>query len=118
MNPYTSCGRLSQQIVVNAYSCVEADRLEYHFRKQDNLRSETYQGISDVMGEGNSTGKNVGVQFILHDSFTGSPRYMLLNYHDGMAICRQYGAPDLFITFTCNPRWQEIADALAALASK
>ena len=39
---------------------------------------------------------------------------MLLNYHDGMAICRQYGAPDLFITFTCNPRWQEIVDALAS----
>ncbi|XP_044381354.1 uncharacterized protein [Triticum aestivum] len=114
VNPYTSCGRLSQQIAVNAYFCVEADRLEYHFRKQHNLRSETYQGISDAMGEGNSTGKNVGVQFILHGSFTGGPRYMLLNYHDGMAICRQYGAPDLFITFTCNPRWQDIADALAA----
>ncbi|XP_073359941.1 uncharacterized protein [Aegilops tauschii subsp. strangulata] len=26
----------------------------------------------------------------------------------------QYGAPDLFITFTCNPKWKEIADALAA----
>ena len=49
VNPYTSCGRLSQQIAVNAYFCVEADRLEYHFRKQHNLRSETYQGISDAM---------------------------------------------------------------------
>lgn len=66
------------------------------------------------VGEGNSTGKHVGVQFILHGNFTGGPRYMLLNYHDGMAIWRQYGAPDLFITSTCNPRWQEIADALAA----
>lgn len=66
------------------------------------------------MGKGNSTGKNIGVQFILHGSFTGGPRYMFLNYHDGMAICRQYGAPDLFITFTCDPKWPEIADALAA----
>lgn len=112
-NPYTCYGRLSQQAVVNAYSCVEADRLEYHFWNQDNIRSETYQGVSDTMGEGNSTGKNVGVQFILHGSFTGGRRYMLLNYHDGMAVCRAYGAPDLFITFTCNPKWQEIVDALA-----
>lgn len=111
-NPYTCCGRLSQQIAVNSYSCVEANRLDFHFREQDDLRSETYQGISDAMGEGASTGENLGVQFILHSSFTGGRRYMLLNYHDGMAVCREYGAPDLFVTFTCNAKWQEIVDAL------
>jgi hypothetical protein len=37
---------------------------------------------------------------------------MVLNYQDGMAICRHFGAPDLFCTFTCNPKWQEISDAL------
>ncbi|XP_010236537.1 uncharacterized protein LOC100826557 [Brachypodium distachyon] len=30
-----------------------------------------------------------------------------------MAICREYGAPDLFVTFTCNPKWDEIALALS-----
>ena len=29
-----------------------------------------------------------------------------------MAICRSYGAPDLFVTFTSNPKWDEVADAL------
>ena len=29
-----------------------------------------------------------------------------------MAIVWHYGKPDLFITFTCNPRWQEITDEL------
>jgi hypothetical protein len=38
---------------------------------------------------------------------------MVQNYQDAIAICRFYGPPDLFITFTCNPKWQEIADALA-----
>ncbi|KAM0918645.1 hypothetical protein ACQ4PT_008729 [Festuca glaucescens] len=112
-NPYTCCGRLSQQIIVNAYSCVEASRLAYHFWNQEALRSETYQGITDAVGEGSSTGKNLGVQYILHSSFTGGPRYMVQNYHDGMAITRVHGAPDLFVTFTCNPKWQEISDALA-----
>lgn len=37
---------------------------------------------------------------------------MAQNYQDAMAICRSYGAPDLFVTFTCNPKWDEIADAL------
>lgn len=104
-NPYTCCSRLSQQAAVNVYSCVEANRLEFHFWNQDKLRSETYQGISDALGEGTSSGKNVGVQFMLHGSFTGGRRYMLLNYHDGMAICREYGPPDLFVTFTCNLKW-------------
>jgi hypothetical protein len=65
------------------------------------------------MGEGSSTGKNLGVEYILHSSFTGGPRYMVQNYHDGMAISRVHGAPDLFITFTCNPKWQEITNALS-----
>ena len=26
-------------------------------------------------------------------------------------MCRVHGAPDLFVTFTCNPKWQEVADA-------
>ena len=37
---------------------------------------------------------------------------MAQNYQDAMAICREYGAPDLFVTFTCNPKWDEIAEAL------
>jgi hypothetical protein len=33
-------------------------------------------------------------------------------YQDAMAMVRKLGKPDLFITFTCNPRWPEIRDAL------
>ena len=29
-------------------------------------------------------------------------------YQDAMAICRHYGRADFFITFTCNPKWDEI----------
>jgi hypothetical protein len=29
-----------------------------------------------------------------------------------MAIVRQYGKLDLFITMTCNPKWEEIVSAL------
>jgi hypothetical protein len=111
-NPFTCCGRLTHQLDVDSFSCIESCRLSYHFWNQDSLRSETYQGISDAIGEGNSSGKNVGVQYILSSSYTGSPRYMIQNYQDGMAICRVFGAPDLFVTFTCNPKWDEISNAL------
>ena len=29
-----------------------------------------------------------------------------------MAVVQLYGKPDLFITFTCNPKWHEIRDNL------
>ncbi len=37
---------------------------------------------------------------------------MLQNYQDAMAICRWLGHPDLFITMTCNPKWNKIVKFL------
>jgi len=34
-------------------------------------------------------------------------------YFDGMAICSHVGFPDLFVTFTCNPKWPEIQRLLS-----
>ena len=34
-------------------------------------------------------------------------------YQDSMSIVRKYGNPDLFITFTCSPKWEEISSALS-----
>ncbi|KAL6626309.1 hypothetical protein ACP70R_030035 [Stipagrostis hirtigluma subsp. patula] len=111
-NPATCCGRLSQQYGVNAYSCVESSRLSFHFFNQKALRSETYQGISDAIGRGASTGKDVGIKRMLPASYPGSKRYMNQNYHDCMAICRAYGPPDFFTTFTCNANWPEVVEAI------
>lgn len=86
--------------------------LVFVIRNQDKLRDESYQGLVDTVGQGSSSRKNVGVKIHLPASFVGSRRYMTQDYQDAMAICRCYGAPDLFITFTCNPKWDEIADAL------
>ncbi len=33
-------------------------------------------------------------------------------YQDAMARVHKFGKPDLFITFTCNPKWKEITDTL------
>uniref|UniRef100_A0A1U7VM58 Uncharacterized protein LOC104217469 n=1 Tax=Nicotiana sylvestris TaxID=4096 RepID=A0A1U7VM58_NICSY len=34
---------------------------------------------------------------------------MIQNYQDAMAICKWARYPNLFITFTCNPKWPEIS---------
>ena len=67
------------------------------------MRSEIYQGIKDAVLKGDTDANVIGKRIILPSSHTGSPRYMIQNYQDAIAICRQYENPDLFITFTCNP---------------
>ncbi|GFR10212.1 helitron_like_N domain-containing protein [Trichonephila clavata] len=49
---------------------------------------------------------------ILPSSYIGSPRHMQEYARDAMAYVRHYGRPDLFITFTCNPAWDEIQQLL------
>jgi len=55
---------------------------------------------------------------ILPSSFTGSPRYMVQNYQDAMAICTWAGSPDYFITFTCNPKWLEIESVVQSISGQ
>ncbi|CAL9002644.1 unnamed protein product [Prunus brigantina] len=105
-------GRLFQQFLVDSYATLEEDRLDYIRKNQTNLRSEIYKGIYDAISKGDSDANNVGQKVILPSSYTGSTRYMLNNYQDAMAICRNYGNPDLFITFTCNVKWLEIVREL------
>jgi len=33
-------------------------------------------------------------------------------YQNAMARVYKFGKPDVFVTFTCNPKWKEITDAL------
>jgi hypothetical protein len=32
------------------------------------------------------------------------------HYLDALALCREYGNPSFFITFTCNVKWPEIEE--------
>ena len=111
-NLFTCYGRLSDQLIVDAYSTIEGSRLRYIADHQQNLRYESVQGIPDAVNKGLPSADSVGKRVILPASFTSGRRYQVMNYQDAMAICRVYGPPDLFVTFTCNTKWREIADAL------
>lgn len=97
---------------MDARACVDECRLQYILDHQDDLRVESLQGVVDAVASGSIDGTDVGKRIMLPASHTGGRHYMLQNYHDAIAICRVYGPPDLFITFTCNPKWPEILDAL------
>ena len=44
--------------------------------------------------------------------FIGGPRDMRHRYLDAMALVRRFGKPDIFLTMTCNPKWDEITHEL------
>ncbi|XP_019153834.1 PREDICTED: uncharacterized protein LOC109150379 [Ipomoea nil] len=104
--------RLFQQFMVDAYTMVESSRLLYIRSNQKALRCEAYKGLSDALTRGEVQPSSQGKRIILPSSFTGGARYMIQNYQDAMAICRFIGYPNLFITFTCNPKWPEIQQFL------
>jgi hypothetical protein len=103
---------LSDQIDVDAYSTIEGSRLKFIADHQKKLRSESVQGTADAIDKGMTSADLVGSRIVVHSSFTGDRWYYVMNYQDAMAICRVYGPPDLFITFTCNMKWKEVSDAL------
>ena len=49
---------------------------------------------------------------ILSSTFQGSPREMQQNYQDSMAIIAKFGKPNLFLTYTCNPKSHSITENL------
>ncbi|CAN6685077.1 unnamed protein product [Malus baccata var. baccata] len=57
---------------------------------------------------------SIGRRIILPSSFVRSPRDMYQRYQDAMTLVQRFGKPDLFITMTCNPSWEEIKSELLA----
>ena len=105
--------RLFQQWIVDSCVKIERDRIEYIRRNQTQLHVESYQGLVDHLNNtANDMNCQIGKIVILPSTFVGSPRYMMENYRDAMAIVRMKGKPDLFITITCNSNWREIRDNL------
>ncbi|XP_072052195.1 uncharacterized protein [Arachis hypogaea] len=111
-SPLLYSRRLFQQFLVDGYSMIESSRLNYIRSDQEKLRCEMYKGVKEAVLNGETTPSSCGKRIILPSSFTGGPRYMIQNYQDAMAICKVVGYPDLFITFTCNPKWPEVEDFL------
>lgn len=105
--------RLFQQFLVDAFTTVETNHICFLKQNQKCLRSDSYDSIKQSENKGKVDMNDQGLRFILPASFTGSPRYMKNCYLDAMAICKHYGFPTLFITYTCNPKWPEITRYLS-----
>ncbi|XP_075480142.1 uncharacterized protein LOC142520871 [Primulina tabacum] len=105
-------GRLLQQYVVDNYVNIETQRLRWIRSNQCDIRSELYQGLQDCLHGGENNAGIVGTRIVLPSSFGGSPRDMYQRYQDAMTLVQTYGKPDIMLTMTCNPNWNEIKNQL------
>ena len=114
-------GRLFQEYLCLAFTTIESQRLKYQRDNQKALRADTFKNVRDLLSDrmpladkitADDHNLKIGKRIVLSSSFPGSPRWYNSKFQDGMAICRKYRKPDLFITFTCNQNWEEIKQEL------
>jgi hypothetical protein len=111
-NPILYGKRLFQQFVVDTYIKIENSRLDYIWNHQDTIRADLYQGLVDSLHAGEGRADAIGKRTVLSTGFIGGPRDKRRRYMDAMALVRKYGKPDIFLTMTCNPNWDEIKHEL------
>ncbi|PWZ34171.1 hypothetical protein Zm00014a_031851 [Zea mays] len=87
---------------------VDAYRATHRASNANDEDADLYQGLVDSMLDGDVRGEKVGKRTVLSPSFIGSPRDMRRRYMDAMALVRKFGKPDIFLTMTCSPNWDEI----------
>ncbi|XP_053944993.1 uncharacterized protein LOC128854708 [Anastrepha ludens] len=110
-NVILRCRELCQQFMADMYAKVEGERLRYLRYNQLKLRTEEYIHLRDAINNYAEVAE-IGNHVILPSSYIGSPCHMQEYIQDALTFVREYGRPCLFITFTCNPKWPEIASLL------
>ena len=102
---------LFHELLVHIWAAAESSRLSWIRDHQRELRADLYSGVVDALHEGVDLAL-IGRKVILPASFTSGPRFMQRNLQNALALLRKFGGSDLFVTFTANPHWKEVEDAL------
>jgi len=88
---YLHLGRkLFQQLIVDEYERLEFARLRWVKLNQKKLRAELYGRLAALSSLGTTT-SNIGRNYILPATITGSDRWYLKQYRDAMALVRVIG---------------------------
>ena len=104
--------RLFQQWCVDMYAKILQYKLNYPRTHQADIRAELYKGLRDALNDEDIDPSKLGKKLILPASMSYTPRWYNAQYHDSMTIIQKFKKPDLFITFTTNPKWPEITREL------
>ena len=109
--------RLLPQFLVYAYCKIETRRLRFLRQNQTKLRADTYQNLKDSMLAIDGVPNQVGQRIDLPSSYADGPCYLHACQTDVLAYV-QMGPPELFITMTTNPQWDDIQLAHEAFLTR
>jgi hypothetical protein len=107
------CGNLALEFYCDLWAQQEARAAMFHLNptQQAKYRMGRKCTVDDQLArEGDLT--DVTGPAILPSSFVGSAKWYHMLYLDALALPQRFHCPDLFITFTCNPKWPEVKAAL------
>ena len=106
-------GRLTNEYLVDMYSRVEEERLNYIRSGRSDQMDEAMQRRDDIfLVDPDAQAVELGSALTLLSSFIGSRAWASEQVADALALCREHGKPSLFITITTNPNWPEITSQL------
>ena len=112
-DPVMHGGRLLQQFIVDMWQKILSERLLWFRRNQEKITTETFRGIADALHDDLQEFGTARMR--LPPSCIGCQRDRFGRYLDAMAMLRwvaDNGRATFFITFTCNPNWPELKNAL------
>uniref|UniRef100_A0A0N4Z359 Helitron_like_N domain-containing protein n=1 Tax=Parastrongyloides trichosuri TaxID=131310 RepID=A0A0N4Z359_PARTI len=120
-----SSRRLLQQFIIDYFVRIENDITQYAYKlNNDRVKAQQlYENIRDNVvdigideNDGDDEIFNPDIEeetaTRILKSLTGGPKWYKFKEQNALAVQRHFGKPDLFITFTCNPKWPEIVESL------
>lgn len=69
-----------------------------------------YYSVIDQIGYGYKLFDIGSMVTILPSNYIGGPWYIKVRKQDALAVIQKFGKPIFFITFICNPTWQEFEE--------
>ncbi|KAL3121265.1 hypothetical protein niasHT_008247 [Heterodera trifolii] len=109
--------RLAEYFTISVLNRIERNDLDHlkAIQEKKNYRQILAREYIAAMEKGvRQQGPNakLGRIFLMPQTFAGSRQYYQGKYADLMTMVRHLGAPTWFVTFTGNPKWPEIDEAL------
>eukprot|EP00854_Cymbomonas_tetramitiformis_P013824 gene13824-16336_t len=103
---------LSQQYALDSFSRIREQRLQHVRNNQQSLNRRPAVRNEDVADDADGTQQGRHVR--IPKSFTSSPKFLSSKVLDALETVRFCGRPLTFLTFTTNPKWQELLEMLPA----
>lgn len=100
---FSQLGPLTNEFLIDAFSCIEDDRLMFHARNQDKYRTSCFQQLNTPRENTATPSRIIQDRIIIPSSFKNGFTDKAKKLTEAMAILRHFsGSPSYFITATCN----------------